>query len=86
MIRHALRLRRKSIALVLVGAFAGSVLTVCTAVAYQPFMVNARQDLYGARAQLLRARPNKRGHRVAALNLINQAIGQVNAGIAISQY
>jgi multidrug resistance efflux pump len=48
----------------------------------QPFMRAARADLQTAKNQLQRARPDKGGHRVKATALVNQAIAQVNAGIA----
>jgi hypothetical protein len=53
-----------------------------TALAVQSHMVNARGDLQAALNQLNMAVPDKAGHRVNAINLVNQAIGQVNAGIA----
>jgi hypothetical protein len=40
--------------------------------------------LQQARAELTRALPNKGGHREKALGLIEQAIGQVRAGIAFA--
>lgn len=48
----------------------------------QPFMRAARADLQTAKSELQRARPDKDGHRVKAIALVNQAIAQVNAGIA----
>lgn len=48
----------------------------------QPYMHAARTDLQTANNQLQQARANKGGHRVKAIALINQAIAQVNAGIA----
>jgi len=48
----------------------------------QPFMEAARADLNTAKSELQKAIPDKGGHRVKALQLVNQAIAQVNAGIA----
>lgn len=47
----------------------------------QPKMQAAKADLLSARAQLLQAQSNKRGHRTKAINLINQAVTAVNRGI-----
>ena len=51
-------------------------------VAAQPHMMNALHALENAKSQLQEAAADKGGHRVNAINLINQAIGEVNAGIA----
>jgi hypothetical protein len=48
----------------------------------QPFMRAARADLATARGELQKAVPDKGGHRVKAIQLVNQAIAQVNAGMA----
>jgi hypothetical protein len=56
--------------------------TIAAAVPDQPFMRAARADLNTAKQQLQRATPDKGGHRVKAISLVNQAIAQVNAGIA----
>jgi hypothetical protein len=50
---------------------------------YQPHMQNALGDLQAAKSELQMASPNKGGHRVAAINLINGAIGEVEQGIAV---
>jgi hypothetical protein len=47
----------------------------------QPFMEAARADLQNAKAELQAALRNKGGHRANAAGLVNQAIGEVNAGI-----
>ena len=52
------------------------------AVAAQPHMQNALKALENAKSQLELALPDKAGHRVNAINLIDQAIGEVEAGIA----
>jgi hypothetical protein len=51
----------------------------------QPHMQNALGDLQSAQGELSVALPDKGGHRVAALNLVNQAIGQVRQGMAYAQ-
>jgi hypothetical protein len=50
--------------------------------AAQPHMQNALAALQNARAELQIAESNKAGHRVAAIRLVNEAIGEVQAGIA----
>jgi hypothetical protein len=45
-------------------------------------MQRALNDLQAARAELQTAERNKGGHRTAAVNFIDQAIGEVEAGIA----
>ncbi len=52
-----------------------------TALAVQTHMLNARADLQNALSQLSAATPDKAGHRAAAISYVNEAIGQVNAGI-----
>jgi hypothetical protein len=66
-------------AIVFAAVFMGIGATV--ALAAQPHMVQARGYLNSALAQLQAAVPDKGGHRNAAINLVNQAIGQVNMGI-----
>src|SRR5215471_15719630 len=51
----------------------------------QPFMQSARADLQTARKELQAATPDKGGHRVKALELVNSAIAEVNAGIAYAR-
>jgi hypothetical protein len=46
-------------------------------------MVNARGDLQQAQNALQLAVPDKGGHRVTAINLVQQAIDQVNQGIQV---
>ena len=74
------RIRSAAIAAILVtaGVLAGAE----GAIAYQGHMFAARGDLQSARAQLNAAIPDKAGHRVNALDLVNEALGQVNAGIS----
>ena len=64
----------------------GVVILLCTlgtiANADQPFMRAARVDLQQARAQLQAALANKGGHRVKAIEHVNNAIVYVNQGMA----
>jgi hypothetical protein len=62
----------------------GSVI-IATALPDQPFMKAARGDLNTARNQLQKATPDKAGHRVKAIALVNSAIAEVNAGIAFDR-
>jgi hypothetical protein len=47
----------------------------------QPHMFAALRQLRAARASLDRAEPDKEGHRVKAIPLVDQAIAEVEAGI-----
>jgi hypothetical protein len=67
--------------------FFGAALLLCAAAVAsafpdQPYMQAARADLQTAKRELQRATPDKSGHRVKAISLVNQAVAQVNAGIA----
>jgi hypothetical protein len=64
-------------------ALSFSFLGAGTAYAVQTHMFNARDDLNNAVNELNMAIPDKGGHRVNAINLVNQAIGEVNAGIQV---
>jgi len=61
------------------------VVAIAGAVPDQPNMQAARSSLQAARAQLQKATPDKGGHRVNAIGLINSAIAEVNAGIAFDR-
>jgi hypothetical protein len=73
--------RARMAAVIAASMLAGGLMTA-TAVAYQPHMWNALHALQTADAQLQAALPDKGGHRDNAISLINQAISEVNAGIA----
>jgi hypothetical protein len=73
------RIGKAVAALIFAATFTGIGATV--AMASQPHMVNARNYLNSALAQLNAAVPDKGGHRNNAISLVNQAIQQVNAGI-----
>jgi hypothetical protein len=47
----------------------------------QPMMHAALDDLRQARQHLVAGSPDKGGHRAKALRLVDQAIGEVQAGI-----
>lgn len=55
--------------------------TAPAAQAYQGNMERALSELYAALASLREASSNKGGHRVAAMQLIKQAIAETEAGI-----
>jgi hypothetical protein len=64
----------------------GTAIAASTGIGYaigaQPHMTETISLLQSARAELAKATPNKGGHRERALGLIDQAIGEVRAGIA----
>src|ERR1041384_1560140 len=66
--------------------FAAVLLLVTAAIAGaiqdQPMRQPARADLQTAKRELQAALPDKGGHRVNAIRLVNSAIAEVNAGIA----
>lgn len=66
----------------LLGAFIAASAGIGSAVAAQPHMAASVSLLRQARAELAAATPNKGGHRARGLVLIDQAIGEVEAGIA----
>jgi hypothetical protein len=54
------------------------------ALAAQPHMQAALDDLRAARSELLEAEHNKAGHRAEALRLTNAAIAETEEGMAAS--
>jgi len=66
-------------------ACGGGEVVVRPAGADQPRMEAAREHLQHARGELDRAEPNKGGHRERAIELVDQAIGEVNAGIEFAR-
>jgi hypothetical protein len=68
--------------LFVLGLVAGSVGTGVVAFAGQPHMQNALNALYTAREELNAAASNKAGHRVNAINYVNDAISEVRQGMA----
>lgn len=63
------------------GAIIGGLAVACTAGANQPNMQAALGSLQAARGELIQARPNKGGHRDRAINFVNAAISETEAGI-----
>jgi hypothetical protein len=61
---------------------AAVVLAAAGTFAAQPHMTNAPAALQNARGELQAAERDKGGHRVNAIRLIDQAIGEIRAGIA----
>lgn len=72
------RLLRQILTLVVAG-----VALIQTAHADQGHMERALNALYSARNELRQALHDKGGHRVNAIEIINQAIEQVKRGIAV---
>ena len=65
----------------LLGASIASSLGIGYALGAQPHMAETITILESARAELVTATPNKGGHRERGLALIDQAIGEVQAGM-----
>lgn len=61
------------------------IVAIAGAAGDQPNMQAARADLQTAKRELQLATPDKGGHRVNAISLVNQAIAEVNAGIAFDR-
>ena len=59
----------------------GAGFTIGQAQGFQPPMRNALGDLRAARSELQVAERNKGGHRERAIDLVDQAIGEVHAGM-----
>ena len=73
----------KSTRLMLIGAGAAMVASFAAgfALAAQPHMQAALKALRNSKAELETALPDKAGHRVKAIGLVDQAIAEVQAGI-----
>lgn len=78
------KLRASALALCFAIIFAG--IGAGTALAVQSHMVSARTYLNYSLSQLEQAQPDKAGHRANAMNLVKQAIDQVNLGIQAARY
>lgn len=83
--------RRTSIAFCLGMAFALSAVIVlqpgrveAQVGANQPFMQSALKSLLAAKTSLQKGATNKGGHRLNAIDLVNQAIVEVQAGMAVA--
>jgi hypothetical protein len=69
---------------VLLGVAIAAGMGIGYAIGAQPHMNESIALLQSARGELQAATPNKGGHRERALSLIDQAIGEVRAGIAFA--
>ena len=69
-------------AYVLIGIAIGGLAGACAAGADQPNMQAALGSLQQARSYLVQSTPNKGGHRERAIQFVDQAINQTEAGIA----
>jgi hypothetical protein len=69
---------------VLLGAAIAAGVGIGYAIGAQPHMNESIALLQSARGELQAATPNKGGHRERAIGLIDQAIGEVRAGIAFA--
>jgi len=69
---------------VLLGVAIAASMGIGYAIGAQPHMEASIGLLQSARAELAAATPNKGGHRERALGMIDQAIGEVRAGIAFA--
>jgi hypothetical protein len=82
MIPHSIAQRARTVALILVSASFGSILTgAALAQGYQPYMASARASANQAINYLNQANTNKGGHRVNAINYLHSAIREINLGI-----
>jgi hypothetical protein len=61
------------------------VVAIAGAVPDQPNMQAARSSLQTAKGELQKATPDKGGHRLNAIGLVNSAIAEINAGIAFDR-
>ncbi|MCX7307774.1 MAG: hypothetical protein NTZ72_07430 [Afipia sp.] len=68
----------------LLGGIIATSVGIGYAIGAQPHMGEALAFLQSARGELQAATPNKGGHRERAIGLIDNAIGEVRAGIAFA--
>jgi hypothetical protein len=76
--------RRFSVQPWLLGVAIAASMGVGYAIGAQPHMNESIAFLQSARGELVASTPNKGGHRERAIGLIDQAIGEVRAGIAFA--
>jgi hypothetical protein len=62
-----------------------SAVAIAGAVPDQPNMQAAKANLQTAKSELQKATPDKGGHRLNAIGLVNRAITEVNDGIAFDR-
>ena len=67
---------------ILLGAAIAASMGIGYAIGAQPHMEASIGLLQNARAELAAATPNKGGHRERAINFVNAAISETEAGIA----
>jgi hypothetical protein len=77
-------MKTSSVKKMLLGTAIAASIGIGYAIGAQPHMTETIALLQSARAELAAATPNKGGHRERALGLIDQAIGEVRAGIAFA--
>jgi hypothetical protein len=75
------KLSRRTAAKSILSAGTTGLVVASLAEAAQPHMEAALKDLQSAAAQLEKAEADKAGHRARAIQLVSQAINQVQAGI-----
>jgi hypothetical protein len=78
--------RLSPVGYVLIGIVIGGLAGACAAGADQPNMQAALGSLQQARSYLIQATPNKGGHRERAINFVNAAINETEAGMAYAGY
>ena len=78
--------RDRLVKAIVILAVAGGAFAAGLAYAAQPHMEAALSALFTAQSELKVAEHNKGGHRVKALELVNSAIAQVQAGIASGSF
>lgn len=74
--------RRQLVAGAAIAVAGATLLSAAAQAESQPRMRAALESLRNARSQLLAATADKGGHRARALNLVDQAINETQAGIA----
>ena len=77
-------MKTSSVRKLLLGTAIAVSMGIGYAIGAQPHMTESITLLQSARAELAAATPNKGGHRERALGLIDQAIGEVRAGMAFA--
>ncbi len=82
MVRSPLLRKAAFVTAVFLGGSVAGIAVYGPALAVQTHMQSALTALNNARNQLNMAEPDKGGHRANAIGLVNQAISQVQAGIA----
>jgi hypothetical protein len=76
---------KKLVAVTLTAIITVSLTAISASALDQPNMTAARNDLNKAENSLRKATADKGGHRNRALNLISQAIAEINRGIAFDR-